>query len=174
MISVWNAFDPPAVHKITDKIFISNELGAQDWKYLKDREISHILVAGNFLQKKFPKDFKYLQLPINDFPSQDITFYFKEAFDFIEESEKVLVHCHAGVSRSASIVIAFLMMKNSWKYTDAFNHVKKKRPVINPNRGFILQLKEFESFLATGDPDLTRFTTKAYKFGPKITDKKMV
>ena len=163
-MSVWSAFDPPTMHKITEKIYISNELCAQEWKLLKDRKISHILVAGNFLKQNYPKDFKYLQLPINDAISQDLTLYFQEAFNFIDESERVLVHCHAGVSRSASIIIAYLMLKNKWRYNEAFTHVKKKRPIINPNRGFVSQLKELERFLETGEIDLSKFVTKAYQY----------
>jgi protein-tyrosine phosphatase len=48
----------------------------------------------------------------------------------------VLVHCAAGVSRSASTVIAFLMKSRGWTFTDSFNYVKKKRYVICPNYGF--------------------------------------
>jgi len=160
MMSVWTAFDPPALHKITDKIYLSNELGAQDFKMLKDRNVTHILVAGNFLQQKFPGHFKYLQLPINDAASQDLSLYFEEAIKFIDEAEKVLVHCYAGVSRSSSMVIAYLMYKYKWTYTEAYTHVKKKRTVINPNKGFVSQLQELEKFFALGDLDWSKFTTK--------------
>ena len=52
------------------------------------------------------------------------------------KSGSVLVHCAAGVSRSASIVIAYLMRIKGWTYAEAFSYVKSKRFVICPNSGF--------------------------------------
>ncbi|CAD8167728.1 unnamed protein product [Paramecium pentaurelia] len=56
----------------------------------------------------------------------------------------VLVHCAAGVSRSASVVIAYLMKTKGFGFQEAFNFVKKKRSVIQPNYGFIKQLRNYE------------------------------
>jgi dual specificity phosphatase 12 len=49
---------------------------------------------------------------------------------------KVLVHCFAGVSRSATIIIAYMMQEHGMNYHSAFKFVKSKRPFINPNEGF--------------------------------------
>ena len=53
------------------------------------------------------------------------------------------MHCHAGVSRSASIVIAYIIRKNRLDFDDAFKMVQEKRPVVYPNKGFTKQLKKF-------------------------------
>jgi atypical dual specificity phosphatase/dual specificity phosphatase 12 len=58
-----------------------------------------------------------------------------------------LVHCYAGISRSASIIISYLMKKYNWSYEKAYNYVKNKRPIINPNRGFKKQLIQYENYL---------------------------
>lgn len=52
-----------------------------------------------------------------------------------------MVHCFAGVSRSATIVIAFLMQECGMSLKDAYNHVKQKRYFIHPNDGFKRQLQ---------------------------------
>lgn len=52
----------------------------------------------------------------------------------------MLVHCAAGVSRSASFVIAYLMKKRDMLYPDALRYVKERRKVISPNSGFKKQL----------------------------------
>jgi protein-tyrosine phosphatase len=57
------------------------------------------------------------------------------------------VHCGAGISRSATIVIGFLMKYHNCSYNIAYNYVKNKRYIINPNPGFIDALKELESTL---------------------------
>jgi protein-tyrosine phosphatase len=60
----------------------------------------------------------------------------------------VYVHCAAGVSRSASVVIAFLMKEFKMKFQEAFDFVKERRPQIMPNSNFRSQLEIFEKELA--------------------------
>ena len=56
----------------------------------------------------------------------------------------VLVHCYAGVSRSASVVIAYLMNQHGMSLKDAYQYVKNKRYFIKPNEGFRKQLVQFQ------------------------------
>lgn len=60
---------------------------------------------------------------------------------------RVLVHCMCGVSRSASLVIAFLMRKRGYSLLKALRHVKEKRPVAKPNAGFLKALVALEDTL---------------------------
>lgn len=77
-----------------------------------------------------------------------ITRYFKECFDFINSASlsggRVYLHCMAGISRSAAIAIAYVMVKRSVGFDEAYALVKEKRPVSQPNSGFIQQVKEFK------------------------------
>jgi protein-tyrosine phosphatase len=72
---------------------------------------------------------------------------FAEGITFINDSissgGKVLVHCFAGVSRSATMVIAYMMQEHSMSYHSAMKFVKSKRAFINPNDGFRTQLIHF-------------------------------
>lgn len=58
----------------------------------------------------------------------------------IEQKRNIMLHCAAGISRSASFTIAFLMRWKKMYLIDAKAYVKKKRPYIHPNSGFIKQL----------------------------------
>lgn len=58
------------------------------------------------------------------------------------ENRRILVHCNAGVSRSASICIAYVMLAEGLEFSEAFAMVKSKRACIQPNLGFIAQLKQ--------------------------------
>lgn len=81
-------------------------------------------------------------------------FFFVWLFLLSEEAHQagmgLLIHCQAGVSRSATIVIAYLM-KHTWMtMTDAYKFVKTRRPIISPNLNFMGQLLEFEEDLNNG------------------------
>ena len=72
----------------------------------------------------------------------------RETKDFIDSSlragGKVLVHCNDGMSRSASLVIAYIMQTYGLDFKTALNHVQQRRFCVQPNDGFEQQLKEFE------------------------------
>lgn len=50
----------------------------------------------------------------------------------------------AGISRSVTLVLAFLIKKKGMKYDDAYLMIKSKRRIIHPNDGFIKQLRNYE------------------------------
>ena len=86
-----------------------------------------------------------------DVSSSSLLRHFPATIAFIKEGMSrggVLVHCHAGVSRSATCVIAYLMQERDMGFDKAFAFASKKRPVIFPNMGFQKQLHEFEKLLA--------------------------
>jgi protein-tyrosine phosphatase len=105
---------------------------------------------------KFQPNIVYKKINLFDDENEDIEKYFNQSFEFIENALKnkknsVLVHCNAGVSRSSAFVIAYLLQKGIFKnFKDAFDHVKKCRPIISPNSGFIEQLIQLEKKINLG------------------------
>ncbi|GIL62311.1 hypothetical protein Vafri_16590, partial [Volvox africanus] len=109
--------------------------------------VTHILQVGKELSPTHPTAFTYKHIPVYDLEEEDLVKYFPECFEFINagrENGAVLVHCAAGVSRSASVVIAYLMTTGVLSLEDARAAVKAARPAINPNQGFLLQLQLFQ------------------------------
>ena len=89
---------------------------------------------------------KYKIINVLDHSNQSLLRHLPAAIAFIKDGMSrggVLVHCHAGVSRSATCVIAYLMQERDMGFEDAFSFASKRRPVIFPNMGFQRQLTEF-------------------------------
>lgn len=140
--------------KILPRLYLSGEDVVKSRKTLKDNNITHILNLTTNVENVFEPDLVYKRIKIDDSALQDMTQCFEESFDFIEkalngnENNAVLVHCNAGVSRSASVIIGYLMKTNFQNsYCDAYNFVLTCRPAISPNPGFVRQLKLLENRL---------------------------
>lgn len=93
----------------------------------------------------------FLWIKIGDVEYANIKHYFKKTNQFLQKierlGERVFVHCSAGISRSPTIVIAYLLFSKRFTILkDAFMFVKEKRNIISPNLGFMRQLKEYEEF----------------------------
>ncbi|XP_050090933.1 dual specificity protein phosphatase 18 [Anopheles aquasalis] len=96
-------------------------------------------------------DTRYLRLPVKDNREANLERYFHEVADLIEEESNAngvtLVHCVAGISRSATLCLAYLMKHHRMSLKDAYNHIKDKRPQVRPNVSFVKQLMDFEQQL---------------------------
>ncbi|XP_044497929.1 dual specificity protein phosphatase 1 isoform X2 [Mangifera indica] len=118
---------------------------------LKSRNITHILTVANSLSPVHPHDFVYKVVEVMDREDTNLMLYFDECFNFIDEAKRlgggVLVHCFMGISRSVTIVVAYLMKKHGMRLSQALAHVKCRRPQAAPNYGFISQLQQFEQNL---------------------------
>lgn len=80
-------------------------------------------------------------------------------------SPKLLFHWKRGISRSAAVMMGYLMVTNGINFEEAFNMVKKKRPTIDPNIGFVSQLQWLDEFLNKHNEDLENrvFDYEEYK-----------
>lgn len=94
---------------------------------------------------------EYMRVALKDTRESNLIDYFDEVADKIEEIRqkdgKSLVHCVAGVSRSVSLVIAYLMKYSEMSLKEAFHHVRSVRPQVRPNLGFFKQLIDYEQRL---------------------------
>ncbi len=119
----------------------------QSRNWVKNNKISHVLSLG-FPDPLVPDAISF-NIDIKDTSAEYILPYFDKSFDFIQKAlvnpeSVVYVHCVAGVSRSPSIVIAYFMKLNSWKFQEALTFVVSKRRYVDPNAGFRQQLLVYE------------------------------
>ncbi|KAM6997130.1 dual specificity protein phosphatase 19-like isoform 1-T2 [Tautogolabrus adspersus] len=129
-------------------LLLASQDAAQDIDTLQRLKVSHVLNVAYGVNNLFPDQFVYKTLEILDLPDTDITTYLGECSSFIDRAREqdgvVLVHCNAGVSRSSSIVIGYLMLREGLQFDDAYSQVKLARPSIRPNPGFYQQLQNYE------------------------------
>ncbi|XWS66056.1 hypothetical protein CRYUN_Cryun05aG0167900 [Craigia yunnanensis] len=139
------AFFDRECSKVAEHIYLGGDAVARDKGILKQNGITHILNCVGFVcLEYFKADFVYRTLWLQDSPSEDITSILYDVFDYFEEVReqggRVFVHCCQGVSRSTSLVIAYLMWREGLSFDDAFQYVKAARGIADPNMGFACQL----------------------------------
>ncbi|CAE1232866.1 unnamed protein product [Acanthosepion pharaonis] len=138
------------VGEIRPGLILGSQDVAQSLETLEKYSVTHVLNVATGVENLYPDKFTYKSIKLYDLPDSNITVVFDEAFKFIDEGRKsgcVLVHCNAGISRAASIIIGYLMKTEKMSFSDGFWYVKGKRPVIHPNAGFVDQLRDYEYFL---------------------------
>mmetsp|Transcript_39488 Transcript_39488/g.99535 ORF Transcript_39488/g.99535 Transcript_39488/m.99535 type:complete len:293 (+) Transcript_39488:132-1010(+) len=101
---------------------------------------------------------QYHHLQLADSTSSRLTPFFEEAHAFIERAHgdpskrTLLVHCSAGVSRSAALVVAYLMQSQRRTLLDCLRQVRSRRPFVYPNKRFMSELILLEKRLFDGAP----------------------
>ncbi|CAH1414918.1 unnamed protein product [Lactuca virosa] len=139
------AFFDKECSRIIDHVFLGSDAVAKNRDVLRQNGITHVLNCVGFVcPEYFKTDLVYKTLWLQDSPSEDITSILYDVFDYFEDvreqNGRVFVHCCQGVSRSTSLVIAYLMWREGHSFEDAFQQVKASRGVTNPNMGFASQL----------------------------------
>ncbi|XP_066565949.1 dual specificity protein phosphatase 7 [Amia ocellicauda] len=144
---------PPFPVQILPNLYLGCAKHSADRDTLAKLGIRYILNVTPNLPNMFENngDFRYKQIPISDHWSQNLSQFFPEAIQFIDEALSqrcgVLVHCLAGVSRSVTVTVAYLMQRLGLSLNDAYDFVKRRKSNISPNFNFMGQLLDFEKTL---------------------------
>ncbi|CAL8279841.1 unnamed protein product [Merluccius merluccius] len=130
-------------------LYLGSALHASRREVLDTVGISALLNVSSDCPNHFEGDYQYKSIPVEDNHKEDISSWFLEAIEFIDSvrdsSGRVLVHCQAGISRSATICLAYLMKRKRVRLDEAFEFVRRRRSIISPNFSFMGQLLQFES-----------------------------
>ena len=156
---------------IPEFLYVSSYNATKNLELLERNKITHIInCAADFCENVFEQEnkFTYLSFYLKDHVLENIECIFYECIKFIENVKekggRVLVHCIQGISRSVSIVIAYIIFTKKLSYDKAFNLVQTKREISSPNFGFSIQLQNFYSRLYD-DPAKYRYIPKIYAVG---------
>lgn len=138
--------------RILPFLYLGSQYEALNKEMLQNHNITYELNVSTTCPKPdFIQDAHFMRIPVNDNYSEKLLPYFPMAFQFLdkvrESSGSVLIHCLAGISRSPTIAIAYVMHHLHMNSDDAYRYVKSKRPTISPNFNFLGQLLEYEKQL---------------------------
>ncbi|XP_046915436.1 dual specificity protein phosphatase 21-like isoform X2 [Dermatophagoides farinae] len=140
------------VSKIVERVYLGGLASLTIENFLL-YSIRLVINASHDLPLLKETDIESYRVPVNDEITGDLLMYFDDVSDKIYEflqkfsENSVLIHCMAGVSRSTTLVIAYLIKYHKMTTRDAFKLVKTIRPFIRPNIAFIGQLMAFEEKL---------------------------
>lgn len=148
-----------SLSKITDYLYIGDMHAGKSAHEHGMTHVVNCISSQDGGQYERQLNVRYLDFPMRDSADYNISEHFPEAFAFIAQAQreqgKVLVHCQAGKSRSATIVIGYLMkfdLSFNRSYEATLKYVKSKREAVDPIFGFLIRLSEFESKLIASSP----------------------
>jgi len=132
-------------------VVAGNACDASSRERLNRNHITHIVNCTPDLPCKWEDKYRYLRVKILDLPSEHIIKYFNPVSKFIDDAVKqngnVLVHCSAGISRSPTLVLSYMMQYNNMHFQDAYAKMQSLRKIVAPNVSFLGQLLEFDKRL---------------------------
>lgn len=138
--------------KILPFLYLGSQSDSANKDILKSHNITYELnVSNNCPKSDYIQDNHFLRIPVNDNYSEKLLPHFETSNTFLDRVQQsngaVLVHCLAGISRSPSIAIAYVMCHLRMTSDEAYRYIKAKRPSISPNFNFLGQLQEYEKML---------------------------
>ncbi|MEM9695811.1 MAG: dual specificity protein phosphatase [Myxococcota bacterium] len=158
-------------HRLTPNLYLGSKPPPDQLESLRAAGITHVvscLVERQRDEMAFLDDaFATLFLPVRDGMYENIADAFAPLFDFAAQAppggpHQLLIHCEAGVSRSATLATALVMTRQKLGFYDAFCAIRRERPQVLPNIGFASQLQHLENALFAVPPrpgfaSLTRY-----------------
>ncbi|XP_041966877.1 dual specificity protein phosphatase 8a isoform X1 [Alosa sapidissima] len=138
--------------RILPHLYLGSQKDVLNKELMAQHGITYVLNASNTCPKpEFILESHFMRIPVNDNYCEKLLPWLDKSNAFIDKAKvsncRVIVHCLAGISRSATIAIAYIMKTMGLSSDDAYRFVKDRRPSISPNFNFLGQLLEFEKDL---------------------------
>ncbi|XP_043095012.1 dual specificity protein phosphatase 18 [Puntigrus tetrazona] len=134
--------------QVTDCLYIGNSRAAGDSSLVRSLNITCVINATRDASGANVPGVEYVHVPVADDPESGLGDYFDSVADEIRRvgdgDGRVLLHCKAGVSRSAALCLAYLMKHRRLTLAEAHALLRSLRPIVRPNGGFWRQLIEYE------------------------------
>ncbi|CAL9762875.1 unnamed protein product [Musa acuminata subsp. burmannicoides] len=161
------------ISRVDDHVYLGGDAAARDRAALRRNGITHVLnCAGGACPDHFRGELAYRTLWLRDSPAEDLASVLYDAFDFLERARvaprgRALVHCRRGASRSAALVVAYIMWRRALPFDDALRTVRAVRPSVDPNLGFAAQLLRCQRRVHALPPTPGSAALRAYRLAPQ-------
>ncbi|KAM4703462.1 dual specificity protein phosphatase 5 [Rhinophrynus dorsalis] len=143
------SYDQGSPAEILPFLYLGSAYHASKCEFLANLRITALLNVSRKSTDHCKEQYNYKWIPVEDNHTADISSHFQEAIDFIDTVRltggRVLVHCEAGISRSPTICMAYLMKTKRLHLEEAFEYIKQRRSLVSPNFSFMGQLLHYES-----------------------------
>jgi len=142
-----NPTDLPS--EVIPRLYISDLSTAESSTALRKMGITHVLsTMSGYVAIPTDVPVARAQVPLEDMPFAELAAHLPVTTAFLRDAlsnpcTRVLVHCAQGVSRSVSVVAAFLISQYGWSPAEAIQYIQTKRRIAEPNPGFVGQLLEY-------------------------------
>ena len=146
--------------EVIPDVFLGSRIDKNNIHKLKDLGINNLLCCAIELPELHELNelnINFMKLNLEDWEEENVSQYFIDSSNFIEKclainnddysfpvQGKILIYCQMGISRSTTILISYLMIKQKMRYNEAFNLVLNRRLQANPNSGFRSQLIQLD------------------------------
>jgi atypical dual specificity phosphatase len=145
---------PPQATEIVSRLYIADLYTATNPTHLRQLRATHIVsVMPGEIDLPSWNPSCHLQLSVEDMPFFEVVPYLQRAVVWITRAlashpeARVVVHCFQGISRSSTVVAAYLIASRGLSVKEALAYLKSRRPIADPNFGFVAQLQEFADTL---------------------------
>lgn len=149
MLLVLAQMDRPS--RVFPHIYLGSEWNAANLEELQQNCVTHILNVAREIDNFFPALFHYMNVRVYDEETAQLLPHWNDTFLFLSDIKarggRALVHCRMGLSRSAATVLAYAMKEFGWSLERALRHVRRCRPGVQPNPGFMRQLDFYQGIL---------------------------
>ena len=135
---------------ILDRIILGNACNARNFYELENNDIGLIVNCSKDIPNYFEPNIEYIRVYVEDKLDQDIYTFLDKTINYMDTylkenpQKNIFVHCFMGSSRSATVIIAYLIKFRKYTRRDALLFLKQKRHLVNINTDFFKQLKRFE------------------------------
>lgn len=139
----------PYADLIVPGLYLGNRLAAKHFPLEKGDLLISALTEEEYEDYVIMErmNVEWIKWIIDDDKTQRIGSYFEPVHALIrsalQRGSTVLVHCAAGISRSPTLIAAYLMLERNWTCAEALHYIGQRRIDIQPNEGFVQQLEDF-------------------------------
>ena len=128
---------------IIDNIYLGSAYNVSSLETLNKFDIKKVLNVTKEIPCMYPDEFEYKSIQVKDTRDSFLANHLEEAYEFLtnDPTKNLIVHCYMGSSRSATIVIYYIMKKYGKSYSQALEFVREKRSCVNLNKNFAGELE---------------------------------